>query len=48
MEATANDRLLHIMTSPFQVENTAIGLTSQFGIEVQLLFIRNSFVEPSG
>ena len=43
-ETTANDRLLHFMDQPPKVEKHGeFGMTSQFGIEVQPLFIRNSF-----
>jgi hypothetical protein len=43
-ETTANDRLLHFMAQPPKVEKHGqFGVTSQFVIEVQPLFIRNSF-----
>jgi hypothetical protein len=44
METTANDRLLHFMAQPPKVEKHGeFGVTAQFVIEVQPLFIRNSF-----
>jgi hypothetical protein len=43
-ETTANDRLLHFMAQPpLGRKNGEFGLTPQFIIEVQPLFIRNSF-----
>jgi hypothetical protein len=43
-ETTANDRLLHFMAQPPKVEKHGeFGVTSHFVIEVQPLFIRNSF-----
>jgi hypothetical protein len=43
-ETTANDRLLHFMAQPPKVEKLGeFGMTAQFVIEVQPLFIRNSF-----
>jgi hypothetical protein len=43
-ETTANDRLLDFMAQPPKVEKHGeFGVTSQFVIEVQPLFIRNSF-----
>jgi hypothetical protein len=47
-EATANDRLLHFMAQPPKVEKHGdFGVTSQFVIEVQPLFIRNNFQTAS-
>jgi hypothetical protein len=44
METTANDRLLHFMAQPPKVEKHGeFAVTAQFVIEVQPLFIRNSF-----
>jgi hypothetical protein len=41
---TVNDRLLHFMAQPPKVKkNGEFGVTAQFVIEVQPLFIRNSF-----
>jgi hypothetical protein len=41
---TANDRLLHFMAQPPLVEkHCEFAVTSQFFIEVQSFFIRNSF-----
>ena len=43
-ETTANDRLLHFMVQPPKVEKHGeFGVTAQFVIELQPLFIRNSF-----
>jgi len=43
-ETTAKDRLLHFMAQPPKVEKRGeFGMTAQFVIEVQPLFIRNSF-----
>src|SRR5712671_850623 len=43
-ETTANDRLLHFMAQPPLVEKHGeFAVTSQFFIEVQSFFIRNSF-----
>jgi hypothetical protein len=43
-ETTANDRLLHFMAQPPKVEKQGeFEVTAQFVIEVQPLFIRNSF-----
>ncbi len=43
-ETAANDRLLHFMAQPPKVEKLGeFGMTAQFLIEVQPLFIRNSF-----
>jgi hypothetical protein len=43
-ETTANDLLLHFMARPLWVENYGeFGVTSQYFIEVQPLFTRNSF-----
>jgi hypothetical protein len=42
-ETTANDLLLHFMARPLWVENYGeFGVTSQFFIEVQPLFTRNT------
>jgi hypothetical protein len=43
-QTTANDRLLHFMAQPPKIEkHREFGVTAQFFIEVQPLFIRNSF-----
>jgi hypothetical protein len=43
-ETTANDRLLHFMAQPPKVEkHCEFEMPPQFAIEVQPLFVRNSF-----